>query len=643
MRFLRAGSILSVSCTLVAGLLAQKPAQAPPKTVPERFEAGQEAMEDGRFAEAEEFFRAALEAQVDLVEARANLGLSLFLQGRYAEAAAELEHVTSERPDLTAGHIFMGLAHLRLGSPAKAIPSLERGLKDQPSNLEARRALAACYMAEEDYASALREFQAVHSLGSDPVSAWHALGRDYMNLMSELGGRLVSGHPDSVWTTRLGADMLGLSEAWVASAQYYEDALAKHPEVPGLRSGLGMARWRLGETESAEAIYRAELRVDPWAEAAWLGLARVHLSRIDVASAAKAVARVWEHSPQWLVQQTESPMPSLTPKVAGALAEELSSLDDGPSLFLRTVLLTEAGDPEEASVQRARLKDSAEHASPAPSDGLSPAEMCRQHLYQRCASALETRKSLSRGDLLMLGRSYFELGRFDRAVVALTHAMRGSDTFIDEAAYWTVRALQLLADSCFQEVERLAPGSWRVHQLRAEAHRQRQADDEAIHEYQNAIELKPDEASLHRDLGLLHLLNNAYDEADRAIRRALELDGTDPRALYFAGRLLVARQQHAEAIRFLESALRLDPNLIEARPSLGRAYLREGRPREAVLQLQQGVVLDYYGDIHYSLFQAHRQLGNQEAAREALEQSTTMRKRSFVRDRNKLDRWIKSE
>ena len=82
---------------------------------------------------------------------------------------------------------------------------------------------------------------------------------------------------------------------------------------------------------------------------------------------------------------------------------------------------------------------------------------------------------------------------------------------------------------------------------------------------------------------------------------------------------------------------------MQARPSLGRAYLRVGRAEEAVAELTKGLALDYYGDIHYSLFQAYRRLGKLDEAKMALDRSTAMRKRSFVRDRGKLDRWIKGE
>ena len=633
------------ACALLllgTALMSAQPASEPPD-IQDRFQAGQTALEAGKFAIAETEFRAALDALPGLSEARANLGLALFLQGKYELSVSELEQVALALPDLPAAHLFLGLGQLKLGASDQAIASLTRSLELEPANLEAHRALAACYLAKGDYASAVPEFQAAFTHSPDKTEAWYLLGRDYMGLMSDLAGRLVVEQPESVWATRLGADMLALSDAWDAAANYYAAAIAKRADLPGLHSALGSSRLRLGALDEASIHFEDELRIDPRSERALLGLAEISLAHGDAAGALERVRAVWNSFPHWLASQPVFHAGAIAPESAVRLLKSLGQSDTGPEAFLGWALSVAAGDAAGADAARARFERAVQGA-PLRSGGPSQAvALCADHLYVACAQALVSRSSMTRAELLLLGRAYLALGQHERAVIAFTHAMRGTDQGPPEAVYWTVRTLQLLADQCFEQVERLAPESWRVHQLRAESHRQRQADDEAIAEYQRAIEIKPDAAELHRSLGLVYLLNNAYDEAQQALEKALELDGANPRSLYVTGRLFVAKQQHAESIRFLETALQLDPNLVEARPSLGRAYLRVGRVEEAVAQLEQALILDYYGDIHYSLFQAHRRLGNMERAKLALDKSTQMRKRSFARDRSKFERWIESE
>lgn len=626
-----------------AALTFGQGAASSPESVMARFAAGGAALRSGDLAAAEAEFRAVLEVDPALSEARSNLGLALFLQGKFANSVSELERVASESPGLAAPQLFLGLAHLKLGSPAKAIPALKRSLEASPGNLEARRALAACYLAEGNYPAAVLEYQAEFSHDPDKAGAWFRLGRQYMGLMSELAGSLVVGQPDSAWASRLGADMLGLSQAWEAALEYYQAAIAKEPTLAGLHGAAGAACLRLGDLGAAERHFDAELLVAPRSEQALLGLAEVDLARGDAGSALDRVARIWASNAHFLEGGSGFLVRPVPADSALELVGRLPRADGAASRFLQAHLFEQAGNMERARLQRSLLEAEIERLPERDHGQRAAAAWCEEHQYAPCARALEQRPSLTRGELLLLGRAYQALGREERAALAFLHAMGPSARETPEAIYWSVRMLQSMADQCFRRVEQVAPDSWRVHQLRAEAHRQRQADDEAIAEYQRAIQLKPDEPELHRSLGLIHLLNNAHDEAQRSLEAALRLDGANPRTLYVLGRLYVARQQHEESIQFLESALRLDPNLVEARPALGRAYLRAGRFGEAAAQLEKGLALDYYGDVHYSLFQAHRRLGNLERAKAALDRSVEMRKSSFARDRGKFDRWIKSE
>jgi predicted Zn-dependent protease len=98
------------------------------------------------------------------------------------------------------------------------------------------------------------------------------------------------------------------------------------------------------------------------------------------------------------------------------------------------------------------------------------------------------------------------------------------------------------------------------------------------------------------------------------------------------GRLEIGLEKPQAAIPFIEKALHYDPQLLEARASLGLAYLRAGRPALAVAQLEQSASLDYYGDLHYMLYKAYRDLGKTELAENALATSQALRRKTAARD-----------
>jgi hypothetical protein len=62
------------------------------------------------------------------------------------------------------------------------------------------------------------------------------------------------------------------------------------------------------------------------------------------------------------------------------------------------------------------------------------------------------------------------------------------------------------------------------------------------------------------------------------------------------------------------------------------AYLTAGKPALAVPQFKMAISLDYYGDLHYMLYQRYHELGNTERAENALAASQPLRRKTQSRD-----------
>jgi len=80
-----------------------------------------------------------------------------------------------------------------------------------------------------------------------------------------------------------------------------------------------------------------------------------------------------------------------------------------------------------------------------------------------------------------------------------------------------------------------------------------------------AVELAPDFAEAHRNLGFLAQNRRRYDEAVGHYRDAIRTDPGHPDAYYFLARLLQFRQDHAPAVRHFRRVLEIDPEHAEAR------------------------------------------------------------------------------
>ncbi len=116
--------------------------------------------------------------------------------------------------------------------------------------------------------------------------------------------------------------------------------------------------------------------------------------------------------------------------------------------------------------------------------------------------------------------------------------------------------------------------------------------DEAIAEWQAAIELEPDDAKTYRNLGTAYLKQGKYEEAAAAYEKAIELDPDFGEAYGDLVAAYVGLGRLAEAIAVGEKAIELAPDYAMAHNNLGIAYDKQGRPDEAIAEYQAAIRLD---------------------------------------------------
>jgi tetratricopeptide (TPR) repeat protein len=121
----------------------------------------QVAVRDARthFEQARAQFRAALDADPNLVEARVRLGYVLVTLGRHEEAVAELQRALAQPPDPRVHYLaalFLGGAQARLGRRDAARAAYERAAALYPLAQSPRLALSSLARAAGDRAAATR-------------------------------------------------------------------------------------------------------------------------------------------------------------------------------------------------------------------------------------------------------------------------------------------------------------------------------------------------------------------------------------------------------------------------------------------------------------------------------------------------------
>jgi len=595
------------------------------------FRAGQEAMRVGQTERAIREYREVLRLEPNFAEARVNLGLAFFVSGQYQQACTELEKARQGKPDLLAANLFLGIAYLKLGFPAKASPPLGEVLRQDPGNQEALRTLAASYMDRDNYRDATKVYLKLFSTTADPVEGQYALGQNYFAMAKQLSIEISKKFQGTLWEERLAGDLLAERQKWVDAAAQYRRALTLDGKVSGLHADLGDVLVRQGKLDDAEAEYRAELHRDAKSEEALLGLAAADLGHGAATLALEKVTKIWEVFPPFLGRQTDFPLAKFEAQKLAELARDLASVPDSPAReFLLASVYRAAGQNELATQQwsmflpRLRAWNATQKVGSRAEQGDAA---CAAHRYAECAQLIQAQKMRSPEQNILLGRALLALGDEQAAAAAFAEALNGGQANA-QSSYWLMRSYERLAQECFKQMVELAPDSWRVHQTQGEYYQLRLDYNKAIEEFQTALRAHPDSAELHEQLGNAFWLNKNEAAGETEIEKALQLDPTRSNSLYLLGCMYFGKRDIPKSIDYFNGALRFDPSLLRARAGLGRAYMRVGNPVRAVPELEKAAPMDYYGDLHYLLSMAYRQLGNTELAAKALAVSQELRKMS---------------
>jgi len=608
--------------------------QASEQQIEESFRDGQRALKQGDYDSAVESFKRVLALDPTLVEAEVNLGLAYQSLSEYELAVSHLAKALRERPNLVPVNVIVGMDYLKLNSPARAIPFLQHALQLDPSNRDAHDALSSSYLRQENYQAAAEEFRRIVLLDSDKPGAWYTLGHQYLDLAARVAYRGARLYHDSAWGHRFLGDLLFQRSRWDDAALEYNKALAIEPKQRGLHTALAEVCLHAGKLEEAEQQFHFELGLDSRSETAWLGLASLQLLRGQPLPALESVAKAWEASPEFLNQRPEFPSVELARERGLA---SISGVREQPEEPAKHFLLAGLYASSDAGVSDREWKSfqsdfsrwqKASNAPPRTQAGQDP---CKAHLYSRCVSWLQTAKNPDVSSRLLLGKTYFGLQQFERAA-ALLALVRGDSSEEAQASYWLERTYQALGAQAFAQLEDSFPDHWRTHQLRAEGYALRGDHDNAVKEYQAALELRPGEAELHETLGEFYLDNHNDEGAVAELEKALSIDPSRTHALYLIGRVCVQEHENEKAVPYLERALHLQPNLAEASGYLGTAYVHLGQFQKAVPRLEEAAPLDHYGNVHYQLYLAYHKLGKSELAEKALTRSEQLRQSSLERD-----------
>ena len=266
--------------------------QQPPGKTPEQlFQAAQQNLQAGSYAEAEKGFREVLQLNPDSAAAHANLGVVYLRTQRFQDAIESFQQAARLAPKVAGIHLNLGLAYLDLSKYQEAIPHFRRALELDPGETRTRYLLGlSCYMADEFHA-ALEALDPLYPQFSSQMDYLYILGSSYgktgnekeatrvFNQMFEVGG-------DSPRIHWLMGNALLRQQVNQKAVEELEKARAD-PRLPYVHYSLALAYYRVKRLDEATKELNEEISINPRFPSSYglLGSIYLDLRRLDDAAA----------------------------------------------------------------------------------------------------------------------------------------------------------------------------------------------------------------------------------------------------------------------------------------------------------------------------------------------------------------------
>ncbi len=136
----------------------------------------------GRLGEAESSYGRAISARPDFAKAHGDLGVALANQGRLEEAVASLRRAVALAPDSADAHNNLGMALFRFGRPDEAVASLRQAVGLNPDHPMAASTLGAILSARGEHAEMAEVFRTLTRIRPNSLVAQLLLGEALINL-----------------------------------------------------------------------------------------------------------------------------------------------------------------------------------------------------------------------------------------------------------------------------------------------------------------------------------------------------------------------------------------------------------------------------------------------------------------------------
>jgi len=248
-------------------------------------------------------FRAIVALDPNNVDARGNLGVTLFFQGDYTNAIPQFRAALKLRPNLWKIQSLLGISEKRTGDASTGRDDLEKAfpkVQEEKIRIEAGMELIEIYSGTGDLDKAAAIVSELRKLEPTDEALLYTAYRIYSDLANESLLSLSVVDPNSARMNQAMAHELAKRGSTAEAIEHYRAALKLDPQLPGLHFELADMLGTLSTVEGrkeAESEYKAALEANPLDEQSECRLGDIALQRDDLKEANERYTRALQLRP----------------------------------------------------------------------------------------------------------------------------------------------------------------------------------------------------------------------------------------------------------------------------------------------------------------------------------------------------------
>lgn len=264
--------------------------------------------------------------------------------------------------------------------------------------------------------------------------------------------------------------------------------------------------------------------------------------------------------------------------------------------------------------------------------------------YAAAITALRRETQIDAGNgkaLMWLGVAQLAAGDAEAAAASLDKAAQLNPGDVD-ILYHRGRAHMLVSKDSYELMYKADPNSWRVHQALAQSFVEADRLEDAAHECQNALNLRPLEPGLHEELADIYWSQNQLEKAEASFQEELKVDPESISSMYKLAVVSLERSKPEVTVSLLSQVLRQSPKYRDAYYQKGRAEAQLGQVNEAIGDFKAEVAIGDRADAesvrqsYYQLAQLYRRAQQPEESKAALEAFLRLKQKEDASQAQKL-------